>query len=192
MKISDREKNLLYLLLVVCIIVGGFKLMLEPMINKIDSNTTTYSGLEDEKTSITLQESQLEVLMSTYGDNETTLEEYEEMIGAYMQDEELERMVSELLSAHNLGLEVLSMSQSSVQISEEVTDITAKEVKVSTYGSTSDFIAFVEELYEREDILIVSVSADTKDSTSTTYENRYGKAIEGSYIIEFKLYMNIE
>lgn len=192
MKISEREKNLLYLLLVVCIIVGGFKLMLEPMINKIDTNTTTYSGLEDEKTTISLQESQLEVLMSTYGDNETTLAEYEETIGAYMEDEDLERMVSELLDTHDLNLEVLSLTQSSVQISDEVTDITAKEVKISTYGDTDDFVAFVEDLYEREDILILSISADTKETTVATYEKRYEETVDGTYIIEFKLYMNIE
>lgn len=166
-KISNREKNLLYFLLVICVVLGGYKFLIEPQMVTANTYTAKYAELEMEKELLDLTTSASASSSETYEGNLAILEELQENIGAFIEDEALDTMMTNLIVSYGLEESEVSITQGATgYIPEGLEAITAKTVTMNVSGTETQFIGFQEEIQKRTDCIISNLSIRSEEESN--------------------------
>lgn len=190
---SNREKNLLYLLLVICTLAGGFKLFIEPQMTVAADQDIRYEALTQEKEVLDAAYEEAKKITGNYEDDLVALDALKAGIRDYQQDETLDDEMTALIKECDLDVEVLQIKQeTSEYLPEDLEAVTAKVVKMSVYGDLEEFIKLEEALYQNTDVVISDIVIATEETTVNQYKIRYGTVVDGVMHITVVVYMKAE
>lgn len=163
---SKREKNLIFIMLVMAICFGGFKYFLEPAIS-------TSTALNMESTTLVVDmasaKEQLENALATeasYADSVQMMEDLASQMNPYRQDEELETMFLDVAKDNDLSLKTFEMERMESADPEYaeadgdlvLTAVTGKNFTISADGDYVRFTALLENLLQMEDVIVRKAS----------------------------------
>lgn len=172
---TKRERVLIFIMLILLILVGGYRFVVEPQIDRNTqlSNQLMQAQLNYNQTRTDMQS--ITTLQQTYEETQATLEELKANIDPYRQDEAIDRML--VAEAEAVGLQITALSISSFE-DQSATDsqeaqlaspqITAKAFTLVTTGGIDSTIALVDSLQGRKDLLITHFSQVTTAADVTT------------------------
>lgn len=188
---SNREQNMVFFLLIVLVAVVGFKFLVEPQMLAATANDSLYAQLQQEKEIVDLSSSQNSEYTENYEENLATLEELQENIGAYLEDEALDNRMTSLIKSKGLGVEVLSIDQTASNYTAEGLEaVTVKSVTMQVYGTTKEMLSFIQAFQESTDCIIVGMDMDTTEGTATSYSTTSGTTVQGTLTITVAVYMD--
>lgn len=167
-KMSNREKNLVFLLLIVCIAVVGFKFLVEPQMLIAADNDSMYAELQAEKEALDSVTAANAEFSETYEENVANLEDLKENISVYLEDEALDTMLTVIAKNTGVTINELSIGQEdSSYIAEGLEAVTVKTVTLTVEGTEKQFMSLQEELYNRTDCIISSASIQSASDSSS-------------------------
>lgn len=165
---SNREKNLVFLLLIVCIAVVGFKFLVEPQMLIAADNDSMYAELQAEKEALDSVTAANAEFSETYEENVANLEDLKENISVYLEDEALDTMLTVIAKNTGVTINELSIGQEdSSYIAEGLEAVTVKTVTLTVEGTEKQFMSLQEELYNRTDCIISSASIQSASDSSS-------------------------
>ncbi len=165
---SNREKNLVFLLLIVCVAVVGFKFLVEPQMLIAAENDSMYAELQAEKEALDSVTAANAEFSETYEENVANLEELKENISVYLEDEALDTMLTVIAKNSGVTITELNIAQeASGYVAEDLQAVTVKTVTLTVEGTEKQFMTLQEELYNRTDCIISNANiVSTSDSSS--------------------------
>ncbi len=173
MTITPREKNFLFVMVIAIVIGGGFKVFIEPEINKNAELSIRYEEALMNQGLLQLEIDALPTIIAEHGVLTQDLIYLQESIGPYLYDEEVDRLL--LGYALPLDLTILELELRTEQTTvtpasplptvegeEEVgveipSMITSKLFSISVLGTTENTILFIKELLALDDIVLTEV-----------------------------------
>lgn len=163
---TKREKNLIFFMLVVMVMAGGFKLLIEPqMTYNTELNTRLLEAQMNQQLlqmeTISLPETQEEhQAMSLY------LEELRGYIGPYQYDEEIDRRFLSYATPLSLTVEKFSLSTPAT-LPEEAdssdqliapAELTSKIFSITLNGTGDNLLLFINALQSMDDLVITDIT----------------------------------
>lgn len=186
---SHGERTWIYVLVLLGVLVGGYEYLLEPQLTIAAENEAYYAELEAEKDILSGTGSE----NTTYEEKLAILEQMQGSISEYLEDEELDVMVTALMKENGLVVESFAINYNSDSfIDDGISAVEVKIVDVTTYGDEDEILSLIDTLYGREDIYISSLTIDTSDSVVTQYSENMGADMEGVLYITMAVYMQAE
>lgn len=190
---TTREKVLVYMLMIVCIVGGGYRFLIDPMVDKVNTNTQTRYDLYAERDIIDKQVGQIDELREVYLNNTQSLDVLREIIGTYQNDEEFEEELRNNALEYNIGfIDVDFVSAGSNYLDETTTEISAREVTLNVYGSIINFLQYVTFINDMGNTIIVSASVDKSENVTSSYYSQYGVYSEAQFAISFIVFSETE
>lgn len=162
---SKLIKNLLFVVLVICVVGAGYKIVVEPLLLTASNNEATYAKLQEEKVELDAISVEISEADAVYDENVATLEELKSDIGVYLENEELATTIISIAEEKGVSVQELNVVQEVTEyMIEDLQDITVKAVTLTVTGSTQQFLNLQEEFYNRTDCIISNMSMDTEDN----------------------------
>lgn len=181
------------MLMVVCIVGGGYRFLIDPMIDKVDTNTKARYALYEERQVIDRQIGQMDELQEIYVTNTQTLEELQEVMGPYLTDENFERELRYMGEEYDVGILNIAIENEAVEyVDETTTEITAKAANMTLYGGIQDCLDFIKYLNDQEKVIIINFSLGMSEGIEESYRTGYGVYSEASYSLYVVQYMESE
>lgn len=168
--LTNREKKLVYITFILCLIFGSYAFLLEPTIQSIQEKEALVTELSIEVDSYQLSFASITSLEAAYQNNLSELASLETLIGDYMQDEDVDRLVSAMLVDHYLTVSnftLINNDADDYDINGAVA--MAKSVQLTLSGDRDDFIDFVEVLYQRSDVVLTSLTMASDDEFEISF-----------------------
>lgn len=165
--LTNREKKLVYITFILCLIFGSYAFLLEPTIQSIQEKEALVTELSIEVDSYQLSFASITSLEAAYQNNLSELASLETLIGDYMQDEDVDRLVSAMLVDHYLTVSNFTLINNDADDYSAVT--MAKSVQLTLSGDRDDFIDFVEVLYQRSDVVLTSLTMASDDEFEISF-----------------------
>lgn len=185
-KMTDREKKLVYFTSILCIVVLGFKFLLEPTILALQERNANLGELTTQVETYELQIAQLNSIQQSYENNQVTLEDLKDNYGSYLEDEDVQRLFTDLIEDNGLSVELLTIEQDvSNYLDDKITHLTAKGVSFSAYGSIENMIKLLDACNQRSDILVTNSVFDCDNAYDP-----FGNSQDGVYQIDAVVYMS--
>lgn len=169
MKLSNREKVLLYIMVCVAIVGIGF-LVIQPVIKTNKSLENTADGLEME---VDIAEAEL----IQQADLQKALEEKKQYYKQHINDvnkvidnDYIEQSIVKLIEKHNLSItsssfdRIESVDKNGAQKAEGLIIVTDM---LSLGGNVSDFIDLIDECKNEDDFIVDSFSIDSSTDNNT-------------------------
>ena len=183
-KISKRDKVLLYIMIVALILyVGGF-LYLRPLYNEIKQKRENVTAVQDEQLFLQASVEGLESLRAITEENRLLLEDNKSKLKPYVNDEEAEQEISDLLEKHSLYNWELNIG-----IDDAHDVYTTKEIEFFVVGAKEKLADLVLELDKKDYIMVNSIEANFDVNVMGFYNALYNEPIEGEYKISVTYFM---
>ncbi len=190
---TTREKVLVYMLMIVCIVGGGYRFLIDPMVEKVNTNTQARYELYAEQEIIDKQVRQLDDLRQVYINNTQSLDELRELIGIYKNDETFEEELRAGALEHNVGFVAVEFSDiANDYLDETTTEISGRNVTLNVYGSITNFLTYVEYINNLGNTILVGVSVSKGDGVTESYYSSYGVYSEAQYNLSFMIFSETE
>lgn len=190
---TTREKVLVYMLMVVCIVGGGYRFLIDPMIDKVNTNTQARYELYEERQIIDKQISQLAELEELYIQNTQSLEELQEVLGPYLTDEELEVYLRTMGDDFDIGIQSLTITNDENEyVDITTTEIVSKSMSMTVYGGIQDFLEFIKHMNEQEKMILLSLSIGISEGIEEDYLEANGVYSEANFYVTFVQFMETE
>lgn len=192
---SNREKILIYILLLVCILGGGFKFLTLPMIDEYTNNLALEQELSGRRSEISMQIQKKEEVQEIYTSNQEELSVKQSMIGTYRREDEIESQLRQQSQENQVTIVDIVIGIDAYQyLDTDIMNLTAKTAEINMYGSIEGILSFIDEVNQEDDSVITNVSIDITDSAVATYESLYNVDTQGVYKVSMVYFMeaNVE
>lgn len=161
---SNREQRMVFVMLILLVIAGGFKFIVQP---QIDRNTTLSNNLIQLQLTTQLTQAEIDsyaIMETNYQAAQDALDALDPTLDDYRQDEEIDRMLYALAQSAQLEIQELKLasysptpelqSQSDATATLTSPQLTAKEFELTVQGDSANFISLISNLQAMKDVLI--------------------------------------
>lgn len=186
---TKREKTMVVGLLLVIVILGGYKLLIEPLTVEIEENKLEVAELRNEKQLTEIQVAQLEDFEKMLEENTIKHEELVEIVKPYYQDEQIDREVSQIIEEANMSIDSINISRS-----QEVDSalVESKLFQLSLYGTRENLKVLMNNIESRKDIYLDTVSVTYSDTNMESYTSKHNVPIDAAYSVSGVIFMQKE
>lgn len=172
---SQRDKVILFAVLLLGIVVGGYKLLIEPEQIRTTELEALLESKEDEQRQLQLELAIIPTILASVEESKQILEEEVGKYGEYLFDEDADDYATRLLNDNNLWMLDLDIDTvfGEVVKSGGITDLTSRKFKINFAGSLEDTLNFYGDIKDRTDILLngFTFSERSIESIQTDYRS---------------------
>lgn len=187
---SKREKILLYILSLVCILTGGYNFFVFPEIELHTQLSAENEIISLQRSEVEMQIAKEEALKTAYQNNLEDYLESEVSLKAYANDEDIEKQLREIGLEKNIKISDISIGIDANQyIQEGISGITAKNIELDMSGTTEGILEFVDIINAHGDTMLLTVDLDFTDSAINTYKGINGNDTQGVYKVTLVKFM---
>lgn len=160
---TKREQNLIFLMAVIIIVLGGFKLLIEPAQEKTDALENQYNNLSMEQSTTQIKIAKLPDLEESYELLYEELEQSRELIDPYQEDEQVNRRFLTLASDNEAVLNAYALTHVELSTYEGKNvypseNLMAKAFSLGYAASFEEFLGILEDFQKSTDAVITTLS----------------------------------
>lgn len=187
---SNREKMLLYILAIVCIVGGGYNFLVFPAIGTYQEVLVEKLDASASRDEISIKVDQIGQIESYYEINEEKLEELEMYIGDNQSDEQLEMFIRGICIQNKVSINDMNIKGDTKEfLPQEAQYVMAKTLDLNVYGDLENVLKLLDALNKEKDTIIMNANFDFTKGAVDTFESAYDVDTEGVYKITLIKYM---
>lgn len=167
---SSRDKLLIFVVLIIGIIGGGYQYLIAPAMEENEKLITLLEKTQVEYDKIKLEVDMLPIVLQNYNDAVERLEEARPAIDPYREEEDIDRLFTTNVENHNLIMDAIMIT--TVQEKEEDNvKITRKDFELTLRGTLEDAITYIAYLHTIKDVVIETTGISNGNLNESDDEN---------------------
>lgn len=180
--LSRREKLMLYLLLIVAIVAGGFYLLIRPGLDTYMAVQDELEALQEQQATMTTAIAQIDKQKTLINDMRNELKEHSERLQPWQENDELDHLLTGMLLSYELTPYALELSDTASEAvlafgadaddtaggegGEEGPQLLVNYVNIQCEGQLNNLLRFTEDLAKDSSIELLSLNTTLINSRS--------------------------